>query len=67
MVLEVTRLQLYIEAYIGKNEYKSRHPFKKGSSEYKGRQQRCPIVKGTIMDKENDSRSYDVKKEGNSE
>jgi len=66
MILEVTRLQLYIEAYTRKDEYKNRHPFKKGSSEYKGRQQRYPIVKGTIMDKENDSRSYDVKKEGNS-
>jgi len=42
MVLEVTRLQLYVEAYTGKDKYEGRHPFKKGSSEYKRRQQRCP-------------------------
>ena len=66
MVLEVTRLRLYVEAYTGKDKHKGRHPFKKESSEYKKRQQRCPITKGTIMDKENNSGNYDARKEDNS-
>jgi len=66
IVLEVTRLQLYVEAYTRKNKHKGRHPIKKGSSEYERRQQKCPITKGTIMDKENNSRNYDAKKEDDS-
>ena len=62
MILEVTRLRLYIEAYTRKDKYKDRHPFKKESSKYERRQQRYPITKGTIMDKENDSRNYDARK-----
>jgi len=63
MVLEVTRLQLYIKAYTRKDKYEGRHPFKKGSSEYERRQQRCPTTKGTIISKENDSGNYNAKKE----
>ena len=64
--LDVTRLQLYIEAYTGKYKHENRHSFKKGSSRYKRRQQRCPTTKGTIMDKENNSGNYNIKKEDNS-
>ena len=66
MVLEVTRLQLYIETYTRKDKLKDRHPIKKESSEYKRKQQRCPITKGTIMNKKNNSRNYDVRKKDNS-
>ena len=66
MVLEVTRLRLYVEAYTGKDKHEGRHPFKKGSSEYERKQQRCPITKGTIMDNENDSRNYDARKKDDS-
>jgi len=66
MVLEVIRLQLYVEAYTGKDKHEDGHPFKKGSSEYERRQQRCPITKGTIMDKENNSRNYNAKKKDDS-
>jgi len=66
MVLEVTRLQLYIEAYTGKDKYKGRHSFKKGSSKYKKKQQRYPTIKGIIMDKKNNSGNYNAKKEDNS-
>ena len=67
IVFEITRLWLYIEAYTGKDEHESGHPFKKGSSKYERRQQRCPITKGKIIDKENDSRNYDVRKKNDSE
>jgi len=66
MVLEVTRLQLYIEAYTRKDKHKDGHLIKKRSSEYKRRQQKCPITQGTIMDKENDSRNYNARKEDDS-
>ena len=66
MVLEVTRLWLYIEVYTGKDKHKGEHPFKKESSEYKRRQQRCPTTKETIMDKKNNSGNYDAKKEDDS-
>ena len=66
MVLEVTRLQLYVEAYTGKDKYEGRHPFKKESSEYKRRQQRCPTTKGTIIGKENDSGNHNAKKKDDS-
>ncbi len=66
MVLEVIRLQLYIEVYIRKDKHKSRHSIKKGSSECERRQQRCLITKEIIMDKENDSGNYDARKEDNS-
>ena len=66
MVLEVTRLQLYIEIYTRKDKHESKHPIKKELSEYKRRQQRCLITKGTIMDKKNDSRNYNVRKKDNS-
>ena len=66
MVLEVTRLRLYIEAYTEKDKHKGRHSFKKGLSEYKKRQQRYPTTKETIMDKKNDSGNYNAKKEDNS-
>jgi len=66
MVLEVTRLRLYVEAYTGKDKHKGGHPFKKESSEYERRQQRCPITKGTIMNKENDSGNYNARKEDDS-
>ena len=66
MVLEVTRLRLYVEIYTKKDKLKGRHPIKKESSEYKRRQQRCPIIKGTIMNKENNSRNYNVRKKDDS-
>ena len=66
IVLEVTRLWLYVEAYTGKDKHKGGHPFKKESSEYERKQQRCLITKETIIDKENDSENYDARKEDNS-
>jgi len=66
MVLEVARLQLYIEIYTGKDKHKGRYPIKKGSSEYKRRQQGHPITKETIIDKENDSGNYDARKKDDS-
>ena len=66
MVLEVIRLQLYIEVYIRKDKHKSRYSIKKGLSECERRQQRCLITKEIIMDKENDSGNYDARKEDNS-
>jgi len=65
MILEITGLQFYVETYTGKDTYKGRHPVKKRSSEYKRRQQRCPIAQGTIMDKKNNSRNYNTRKEDN--
>ena len=62
MVLEVTRLRLYVEAYTRKDRHEGRHPIKKGSSKYKRRQQRCSITKEIIMDKDNNSRNYDARK-----
>ena len=66
MVLEVTRLQLYIEIYTRKDKQESKHHIRKGLSEYKRRQQRCPTTKETIMDKKNNSGNYDAKKEDDS-
>jgi len=66
MVLEVAKLRLYIETYTGKDKHKGRHPIKKGSSEYERRQQEHPITKGTIINKENDSRNYDARRKDNS-
>jgi len=66
MVLEVIRLRLYVKAYTRKDKHKGGHPFKKGSSEYKRKQQRCSITKETIMNKENDSRNYDTRKKNDS-
>jgi len=66
MVLEVTRLQLYVEVYTEKDKYEGRYPFKKRSSEYERRQQRCPTTKGTIIGKENNSGNYNAKKEDDS-
>ena len=66
MVLEVARLQLYIETYTRKDKHEGRHSFKKGSSEHERRQQRCPTTKGTIMDKKNNSGNYNAKKEDDS-
>ena len=66
MVLEVTRLRLYIEVYTGKDKHEGKHPFKKGSSEYERRQQRCSTTKEKIMVKENNSGNYNAKKEDDS-
>ena len=66
IVLEVIRLRLYIEVYTRKDKYKGGQPIKKESSEYERRQQRCPITKETIMNKENDSGNYDAKKKDDS-
>ena len=38
IVLEVTRLWLYIKAYTGKDKHEGGHSFKKKPSEYKRRQ-----------------------------
>ena len=38
MVLEVTRLRLYVEVYTKKDKHKDGHSFKKGLSEYERKQ-----------------------------
>jgi len=66
VVFKVTRLQLYIETYTGKDEYEGRYSFKKRTSEHKGRQQRCLTPEGRIMATKDNSRDYNDKKEDKS-
>ena len=63
VVFKVTRLWLYVETYTGKDEYKGRYSFKKGTSEHKGRQQECSTPKGRIMATKDNSRDHNDKKE----
>ena len=65
MVFKVARLQFHIEAYTGKDKHEGGHPFKKGSGRYKRKQQGCPTTQGTTMDKKNNSRDHNARKENN--
>ena len=47
------------------DEYESRHPIKKGPSQYKRRQQGCAITEGQNVDKKNHGQDYDVGKKNN--
>ena len=58
MVLKVARLRFYTETYTGKDKYEGRHPFKKRSSEYQGRQQRCSTLKEQTMAIKDNSRDH---------
>jgi len=62
MVLEVVRLWLRIKTYCREDKHKGRHPLKKGTSQYKRRQQGCATAKGQDMDKKDHSQDYDVGK-----
>jgi len=62
VVFKVTRLQLYIETYTGKDEYKGRYSFKKETSEHKEGQQRCSTPKGRVMAMKDNSRGHNDKK-----
>ena len=62
IVSEVTRLWLYTITYSREDEHEGRHPFKKGTGQYKRRQQGCATAKGWDVDKENYSQDYNVRK-----
>jgi len=48
--------------YSREDEHEGRHLLKKGTSQYKRRQQRCAIAKGKDVDKKDHSQDYDVGK-----
>ena len=62
VVFKVTRLWLYVETYTGKDKYKGRYSFKKGTSEHKERQQGCSTPEGKIMAMKDNSRDHNDKK-----
>ena len=63
MVFKVARLQFYFMVYIWKNKYKGGYSIKKGLDRYMKRQQECLDTQGRTLDKKNNSRNNDAKKE----
>ena len=62
MVFEVTKLWLHPMTYPRKDRYKSEHLVKKGPSKYKRGQQGYSITQRRTVDKENNSKNNNVKK-----
>ena len=48
--------------YSREDEHKGRHSFKKGTGQYKRRQQGCTTAKGRDVDKKNYGQDYNVGK-----
>ena len=48
--------------YSREDEHKGRHSFKKGTGQYKRRQQGCTTAKGQDVDKKNYGQDYNVGK-----
>ena len=66
MVLEITRLQLHIEAHTRKDKHESGHLITKGAGRHQGRQQGCSTIEERIIAMKDNGRDYNDQKKSNS-
>ena len=65
MVPKVARLQFHTEACTRENKYEGRYPFKEGSSEYQGKQQRYSTLEGQNMAMKDNSKGHNNERRQN--